>query len=78
MNDVKYIHSVYHGKYGVGPGDIPCCPECGQPMTVGERIELQTCDRGPGEPDALRLVHDECANPEDYENEDSEDEDDEE
>lgn len=60
MTDSKYITSVFHGKYGVEPEDIPLCPICGQPMSAGERIELQACDAGPGQPDLLRLVHQDC------------------
>ena len=70
MSD-KIIQSVFHGAYGVDPSDIPCCPICDQPMWLGERIELQTCDAGPAHPDLLRIVHYDCANP------DEEDEDDE-
>ena len=57
----KLIQSVFHGAYGVDPSDIPCCPICDQPMTVGERIELQTCDLGSISADALRLVHYDCS-----------------
>ena len=70
MSDTsKYIHSVYHGAYNIDPADIPCCPVCDQPMWAGERIELQACDAGPGNPDLLRLVHYDCANPEEDEGE---------
>lgn len=58
MNDL--ISCVSHGAYGVEPERIPCCPVCDQPMWKGERITLQTCDSGPGNPDLLRLIHSEC------------------
>lgn len=70
---VSYIHSVFHGAYGVLPEDIPTCPICGDPMTINERIELQACDMGPLMPDCLRLVHYDCAN-DDEDDEDNEDE----
>lgn len=65
------VSSVYHGKYGVDPEDIPLCPLCDQPMWAGERIELQTCDAGPGHPDLLRLVHADCESSEDEDDEDA-------
>jgi hypothetical protein len=40
-------------------------------MWVGERIELQACDAGPGNPDLLRLVHADCENDEDEDEEDA-------
>lgn len=59
------ITSEFYGKYGVDPHEIPLCPICDQPITVGELIELQTCDVGPHMPDLVRLVHKTCADDED-------------
>lgn len=66
----KLIRSVFYGAYGVDPSDIPCCPICDSPMQRGEGIELQLCDAGPGNPDLLRIVHYECANPEEDDEDD--------
>jgi hypothetical protein len=59
MSD-NIISCVSHGAYGVDPEKIPLCPECDQPMWVGEQITLQTCDVGPGEADLVRLIHSRC------------------
>jgi hypothetical protein len=66
----KDIQSVFHGKYGVAPDAIPCCPICDQPMQKGELLELQWCDQGPGQPDCARLVHYACENSDDDDEED--------
>lgn len=59
------ISCVFHGRYGVSPADIPCCPICDQPMVKGESLQLEYCDMGPGHPDAARLVHYHCGNEDD-------------
>lgn len=66
----KLISCIDHGVYGVSPHACPLCPECDQPMFVGERITLQTVDCGPGEPDLLRLVHSSCVDDEDDDGDD--------
>jgi len=63
----EIITCVSHGIYDVPPEEIPPCPICDQPMFKGERINLQTCDAGPGHPDLLRLVHGECEDDDDEE-----------
>jgi len=70
MADTRLITCISHGVYGVDPIECPCCPICDQPLWAGERITLQTCDAGPGNPDLLRLVHYECDSPEDDEDDD--------
>ncbi len=59
MNQI--IECIDHGISGVSPEDCPCCPKCDQPIWAGERITLQTVDAGPGHPDLVRLVHSECS-----------------
>lgn len=54
------ISCIDHGVYGVSPEDCPLCPGCDQPMWVGEQITLQTVDCGPGNADLLRLIHSDC------------------
>ncbi len=56
------ITCISHGVYGVEPEACPLCPECDQPMWVGEPLELQTVDAGPRHPDLVRLVHHSCVN----------------
>lgn len=54
------IACVFHGRYGVLPEQIPCCPICDLPMLKGERLQLEYCDMGPGQQDAARLIHLKC------------------
>ena len=70
MPSEREIQCVAHGVYGVPPEMIPCCPICDQPMWKGEPLELQWCDMGPGQQDCARLVHYECGNPPEDDEED--------
>ncbi len=58
---MKLPYCVEHGVHDISPEDCPLCPICDQPLWASERINLQTVDAGPGNPDLVRLVHTECS-----------------
>ena len=56
----KIISCIDYGVYGVDPEKCPCCPECDQPIWLGERITLQTVE-AVGHGDLVRLIHTDCS-----------------
>lgn len=61
------IQCIDHGVYGVDPERCPLCPECDQPLWLGEAVTLQTVHTRPHEPDLLRLAHTSCVEDDDDE-----------